>query len=177
MSETLSSPWFPISVVATVVTMLVAVFVLLFRTGKWVGKTEADHKGLERGLEEHKNTLSAFMVEIRDDLKRILTRLPPATVAGASPLRLTDLGKVVSQAIGAASRAEGTAPALAKRVHGKQPPEIQELCFTYVTDEFTPDEIMEARISTAAYENGIERGQVLRVLVIELRDRLLDQRH
>ena len=173
MPQFLSSPWAPISVIATVVTVLIAVFVLLFKTGRWSGKVEADHTGLQRSLDDHKNTLSSFMAEIRDDIKQILTRLPPATVAGASPLTLTDLGKSVSQAIGGSTWAELAAITLAERAQGKQPQEIQELCFTYVTKEYTPDDAMDARIMTAAYENGIEREQILRVLAIELRDRLL----
>ena len=50
--------------------------------------------------------------------------------------------------------------------------DIQELAFKYVED-FTPDGAMESRIKQCAYENGLKRKQVLDVLAIELRDRLL----
>ena len=56
----------------------------------------------------------------------------------------------------------------------RDPCTIQEACFKYVADEFQPDADMEAKIRLCAFENGIDRDQVVRVLAVELRDQLLE---
>ena len=56
---------------------------------------------------------------------------------------------------------------------GKRPDEIQALCFEFVKHEYTPDPELDVAIKVAAYENGIDTDQVLDVLAIVLRDRLL----
>ena len=55
---------------------------------------------------------------------------------------------------------------------GMSPCEVQELCFEYTTEEYQPAANLEDRIRMCAYENGVKRHQVLRVLAIELRDRM-----
>lgn len=165
MSEFLNSP--------LVLIPVLAVIGLVFAIGKWVGGVNEHKRGIEQGFADQRKALSDFMSEIRNDIKNILSRLPPATVAGGSPLRLTELGQAVSDALDVSAWAERTAPTLSARTQGKQPHEIQDLCFAYIVEEFQPDEDMDTKINASAYENGIEREQVLRVLAIELRDKLL----
>ena len=134
----------------------------LIGVGIWIGK-----------VNEHRNTVHAFMVEIREDIKRILGRLPSATVGGHSPLQLTELGQSISEALDAPRWAEGSARMLAVRAKGKLPFDIQDFCMRYVHHEFHPSADLEAKIKSCAYENGIDSKQVLDVLAIELRDKLL----
>ena len=54
-----------------------------------------------------------------------------------------------------------------------QPYDIQEFCRQYLRDEFNPDRDLELKIKATAFENGIDRHQVLDVLAVELRDKLL----
>lgn len=141
----------------------IAVITLIYKVGTWVG-----------GVNEHKKTVGAFMEEIRNDIKVLLRRVPPPTVVGGSPLRLTDLGEKVSANIGAVAWAKQTAEAIADQVVGKRPDEIEEFCFAYVYgDGFQPDNEFDTAIRVAAYENGIDRAGVLDVLAITLRDELL----
>lgn len=58
---------------------------LIFGIGAWVGAVNADRRSFKE-----------FMTEVRDDLKKILARLPPRVFAGESPIELTDLGKNIS---------------------------------------------------------------------------------
>ena len=57
-----------------------------------------------------------------------------------------------------------------------QPYEIQELCFKHVQEEYGPPEDVEALVRQCVFDNGISRKEVLDVIAIELRDRLLPRR-
>lgn len=146
---------------ANPIFLLVAASTLI-GIGVWIGK-----------VNEHRSTVHAFMVEIREDIKRILGRLPSATVMGQSPLQLTKLGQSISEALDAPRWAEETARMLAVRAKGKSPFDIQDFCMKYVHHEFHPPAALEAKIKSCAYDNGIDTRQVLDVLAIELRDKLL----
>ena len=128
------------------------------------------------GVDEHRNeinrTLRDLMAEIRDDIKTILGRLPSPSVAVGSPRRLTELGKEISRTLGLSSWADRAAADLREQVGGKSAYEIQESCFEYVRS-LSPDEAQDAAIKDCAFENGIEVRDVLDVLAVELRDRLL----
>lgn len=134
----------------------------IFAFGLWKGKVDSDRASFKE-----------FMKEVRNDIKEILRRLPSRTLAGGSPLRLTDLGKSISERLGTPVLAQGLAPLLQERIEGKTPYEIQEMCFDYIRHEYKPPDEVEALIKTCAYDNGIDRGQVVDVLAVELRDRLL----
>lgn len=55
------------------------------------------------------------------------------------------------------------------------PHQIHDACFEYVDGELKPSSEMEAVIRSCAYENGVKREDVLEVMAIELRDRLLPE--
>ena len=115
----------------------------------------------------------ADIKEVRDNVNKILGRLGSDTVAGTSPLRLTEKGQRISARLNAAALAKEIAPRLEARVAGKQPYEIQEICFEYARREYVPSPEVQALIMQCAFDNGIDRDQVLDVLAIELRDLLL----
>ena len=154
MNEWLASPQFWVLLFAAVGT--------IFGFGLWKGRVDSDRASFKE-----------FMKEVRNDIKEILRRLPSHTLAGSSPLRLTDLGKSISERLDAPALAQDLAPLLQQRIKGKTPYEIQEMCFDYIRHEYKPPDEVEALIKTCAYDNGIDRGQVVDVLAVELRDRLL----
>ena len=110
---------------------------------------------------------------IRSSIQQIFLRLPPNTVGGSSPLRLTDLGEEVAKAIQADTWAKYQAQSLIDKMLDKRPDEIQDFCFEYVKD-YKPDESLDRAIRVAAYNHGIDRSKVLDVLAIVLRDTLID---
>lgn len=136
---------------------------LVFAAGQWVGRVNA-----------HTSTVSVLMNEIRQDIKKILGRLPPVVISRGSPLRLTGLGQSISNTLSGKCWARRTAPALVDRVRNKQPYEIQDICFSFMKKEFKPDKEWNAKLRICAYENGLEPDKVLEVLAIELRDELLE---
>lgn len=137
--------------------------------GVWVGK-----------INEHKASGSSFMSDIkseiaqlRSDVKELSTQLGNHTIKNASPLLLTDLGQDISRKLAAPSWAEKQAEELFEQVKGKTKYDIQEFAFEYVREKYTPDEVLETSIKLSAFEKGLRKEQVLNVLAIELRDRLI----
>ena len=154
MKEWLASPQFWV--------LLFAVAGAIFGFGLWKGKVDSDRASFKE-----------FMKEVRNDIKEILGRLPSHTLAGSSPLRLTDLGKSISERLDAPTLAQDLVPLLQERIEGKTPYEIQEMCFDYIRHQYNPPDEVDTLIKTCAYDNGIDRGQVVDVLAVELRDKLL----
>lgn len=149
-------------VIPSIIAAAIAVAALVFKIGRWVGSIDSD-----------RDKFRAFMQEVRDDIKKILGRLPPVPVAGGSPIQLTDLGRDISKKLQAREWAEKTAAVLGERVKGKPPYEIQDICYDYVKNEFSPTGEQDAKIRMCAYENALDRDKVLDVLAVELRDVLL----
>ena len=133
-----------------------------FAFGTWKGRVDSDRASFKE-----------FTKEVRDDIKEILGRLPSPRVADTSPLHLTDCGKSISKRLGAPELAENLVQRLRAQVEGRTPYEIQEKCFDYARREYEPPEEVEVRVKNCAYDFGIKRGQVLDVLAVELRDKLL----
>ena len=90
-----------------------------------------------------------------------------------SPLKLTELGNKVAKCLECRGIVQDIEPLLRDRIHGKQPYEIHDICFEYIHGELDPSPEMEGVIRLCAYENGVKRQDVLEVMAIELRDRLL----
>ncbi len=151
--------------ITSIAVAVIALGTVLFVTGRWVGS-----------VNEHRNIVKDTLAEIREDVKNILKRIPPSTVASESPLRLTDFGQDISEQLDAKTWARRTAAQLRNEVEGKQDFEVQEFCFDYVGTQFKPDDEQGRKVGKIAYEHGIDREQVLKVLTIELRDALLEMR-
>ena len=149
-------------VIPSLIAAAIAAAALIFKIGRWVGSVDSD-----------RDKFRAFVIEVRDDIKEILGRLPPVPVAGGSPIQLTDLGRKISEKLQAREWAEKTAAMLGGRVKGKPPYEVQDICYDYVKNEFNPTEEQDAKIRMCAYENALDRDKVLDVLAVELRDVLL----
>ena len=146
---------------------------IIFGAGQWKGKVDSD-----------RDAFRTFMSNIRQDIDYIHSRIDdilgrlggPATLKTTSPVTLTELGQSVSETLGASAWAEEQAPRLLGQVADAGAYDIQVFAYRYVEDEFMPDPATEATIKQCAYENGLRRKQVLDVLAIELRDRLLHLR-
>lgn len=161
-----SAPWLPwviaISASAAVLGVAVTLVVLLFKSGRWIGAVDSDRAAFKE-----------FMGEVRADIKRLLNWHGSPTVGGASPLSLTEIGKVVSEALDLPALARKIAPAVNQRVSGMQAYDIQEFCFDYIRDEYQPDTVDDERIKQCAFEKGLDRDDILDALAIVLRDELL----
>ena len=143
---------------------------LLFRAGVWVGAVNTDRASFKAFTEAVRNDIR----ELQRDIKTLLRWQDSPTIASKSPLRLTKIGKKVSDTLNMPSMAETLVPILKSRVAGMSPYDIQEFCFDYIRDEHKPNAEDEKRIKDCAYDNGLDRDDVMDVLAIMLRDKLLE---
>ena len=159
-------------VIVAALGLIGGLILTILKIGEWKSRRESTETSLERSFKSLETTLADFMAEIRTDIKKIFQRMEP-TVSGESPLRLTDLGKSISETLEAAAWAEKTAKEVADKIPDRQPYIIQAYCFDFVRKSgMIPDELTR-KIQESAYNNGIEVARVEDVLAIELRDALL----
>ena len=150
-------PWAWAGILTSVLSLLSLTFVI----GKWVGSVNI-----------RLDAITDSIAKIQGDIKRIfdrLDRLPPTPLEHSSPLRLSDLGRNITETLGGQAWAQHTAAIVRKQVVGQPEYEVQEFCFDYVS-RFDPDQELDTLIKACAYEYGIDRDAVLSVLAIELRD-------
>lgn len=114
----------------------------------------------------------------RSSCKRFATRLtryfcasPPAVAASQSPVRLTDLGKAISEDLDAVTWANEIAITVKDKVQGKKEYDIQHFSFKY-TDDYPYTDEEQSILRKVAYDRGVSEKQVRRVLGIELRVKL-----
>lgn len=125
----------------SIAVLLLTVGGIILKFGKWTGEVNSD-----------RDRFNKFIKEVRDDIKTILSRIPPSVVVGSSPLRLTELGGKISKEIHAKEWAKEIANDLIESVKNKQPYEIQETCIQYIDDDFDPDDDLNIKLNASAYE-------------------------
>ncbi len=174
MAEWLNNP--------VIVLVALAILGLLGKAIYWVAGVDKDRRALKDDAEKDRtefkeksekdrSEILGLIKEIREDIKNIFLRLPPAPVAGSSPLRLTDFGNQISSSIKAEEWANELAPTLLDDVQGKQPFEVDEFCQDYVQQKLS--DLWQGKVAGCAYEFGIDKDGVLAVLRVVLRDELL----
>lgn len=154
--------WVNLGKVVVAAGAVIGIIITILRIGEWKGSVDSDR-------EDFKD----FIKEVRKDIKEILSSLSSTVTDRSSPLKLTDLGRSISNSLKASEWAKQAAPSIIDDVTGKHPYEIQNFCLDYVTKglELTPS--MDQQVKSCAYENGITKRQVLEVFAIELRDELI----
>ena len=120
------------------------------------------------GMKEHKSTVTSFMTEIREDIKKLLKWVAPPIATG-SPRQLTEYGDLISGALDAEAWAVLEAARLRDEVEGLQPYEIEERSFAHTEQMDLPSDIKAAK-----YEHGFPDEHVRQVLGLVLRDRLIE---
>ena len=139
----------------------------------WMIKWFAKHDEWRRGMDEFKLDTKKALIEIRDDIKKILAAMPRNVLVANSPARLSDLGKEVSEFIGAAAWAEQRASDFVDSMKDESAYEVQEFCMNYMRNEYAPTADEDQSFKECADEHDIKLEQVLDVCALELRDRLL----
>ena len=130
-------------------------------------------------VDNDRDAFKKFMIEIGGKIDKLqenvheLLGMARGVSKPGSPLKLTELGNKVAKCLEAKGVFRDIEPLLRDRIHEKQPYEIHDICFEYIHGELDPSPEMEAAIRLCAYENGVKREDVLEVMAIELRDRLL----
>ena len=159
MSEWLNTPQVIVASVA-LLSLLGGLVYLLWRVARWTGSVDSTLSDLTENVRE-----------IRADIKRLFSALPPPPVVGSSPLRLTEFGEEIAASMNAKEWASGLKPELWPEAAGKEPFEVDEFCRDYVQKKL-PEE-WRRKIAKCAYEFGIDRDGVEKVLTVVLREELL----
>lgn len=162
--------------IAAFVTLTVGLFSIWRNLGK---RMEDVEKGLGDRLDRTGERIRRVETRLGRRVERMEGRLLDAirsltghgVAESRSPIVLTDLGKKVSDALGAKEWVGRLAPPLADK-SGKLNYEIQDFAFRHMEDvDLNPDEL--SLVKQVAYDNGLNEYSVRRVLAIELRDKLL----
>ena len=139
-----------------------------------------DQKGVTQSIEKLEQALTSFMIEIREDVKKIFRLVPPAPVETDSPLRLSNLGEEIAEEIKIKDWIAEYEKKLHDTAQGKNPYEIQELCFTYARERLPGElkrrgepEDIEELMKMSAFQHGLKLNQVLQVAGVVLRDEVL----
>ena len=152
-----------------IVTASLAVILAAVKFIRWTATVDSKLEQFSDFAKEVRQDLR----EVRQDLKQIFLRLPPPPVAGDSPLQLTDFGRKMADFMKVKSWTADVAPALRDEVAGKRPFEVDDFSRSYVQGRLQDD--MKESVAACAYEFGVERDAVLKVLQVALRNELLRQ--
>ena len=161
------TPWW------VVVGLVITLVMTIVKISRWTQRVDASIGSVNNRIDSLAKTLQEGLAEVRADIRKILHWQASKTIESESPLRLTEIGRKVSDILDIPSVAEKLLPMLRTQTDGKHPYDIQERCFEYARDEYRPSPEFDARIKQCAYDNGLDRNEVLDVLAIVLRDKLL----
>ena len=131
---------------------------------EWKGRTDESVGHLKTSLKNIEDYLRGLFEQ----------RLQPVS-KGNSPVQLTELGKSVSEHLGAKEWAREEAGKLQPKFQGQEPFEVYEAAQQYVRDDsqFSPE--FQRKMRRTAYEKSVEMVQIQAVLAIELRDALVER--
>ena len=161
--------WYANPVVWTLVGL--AIVAAAGRFWYWRGQVDSDRDKFKNFI----NEIGGKIDNIQENIHELLDAVRSVNKPG-SPLMLTELGKRVAKFLESKDILQNMEPFPSDRIHEKQPYEIHDICFDYVQNKLQPSPEMKVAIRSCAYENGVKYDDVLEVMAIELRDRLLQHR-
>lgn len=168
MADWLSTP--------LIVTTSLAVILAAVKFIRWTATVDSKLEQFSEFAKEVRQDLRELrqdVKELRQDISQIFLRLPPPPVAGDSPLQLTDFGERMADFMKVKSWASDLAPSLRADVAGKRPFEVDDFSRSFVQGRLQDD--LKESVAACAYEFGVERDAVLKVLQVVLRNELLRQ--
>lgn len=149
--------------------VLLAAGGVLVAVTRWTAGVDEDRKNFKTFMRE----IGEKVTQLGEKVDKILSRLPSRLAISGSPITLTDLGKQVAREIDADQWAEKLLPELRDRAKGKEPFEVHELCSGFVGKlEYTSEQ--KRLLRRVAFGHGLQASELPEVLVIVLRDKLLE---
>ncbi|MCY3984126.1 MAG: hypothetical protein OXE85_09455 [Roseovarius sp.] len=133
---------------------------------RWITRVDSDRENFKEFMREIKEDVKGM----REDIKRIFERLPPPKVVdSASPLKLTEYGRQISDLINAQEWAKTFADKHVKDFKDKEGFEIYDISKDFVEKESGEGTDLGRKVKRAAYEMGTTVDKVRTVLAVELR--------
>lgn len=138
----------------------------ILRAERWMGKKDESIRFLEEAIKELKFDIKVlFRNDSGDSSVSVVER--------NSPLRLTEVGYSISEALDVKAWAMQTAQDIVPKLKWSHPYDIQVFCMDYVDHPSNFDTDFMDRLKFYAYEEGLSVSQIRDVLAIELRDAIL----
>lgn len=129
----------------------------------WVGAINTERKEFKE-----------FIKDVGNKLDRILGTLKLSTVAGGSPLHLTDLGREVADELNVNEWADEKAADLFKTLRDKKEYKIHQFSLNWMDSNFKPDDDLNDQILSCAYARALTKSDILKVYAVVLRDKLVE---
>ena len=172
-------------VLVTVFGFSVTIGTILYKTGEWKGTVEKTLKDLAQkteALTQRVDKLTQRVDKLTQRVDKIhevfFQRGVAATLENKSPLQLNQLGQDIAKTLDLDALADAHTLLIKDQAEALGPYEIQQLCFRYAQEdllnelrETSPDQY-EA-ISRTAYQHGISREDILKIVGVLLRDKVL----
>lgn len=171
--------WSRLLVYIPVVALGVAIFGYalkwIVKAERWMSKKDESIRFLEGAINELNLTIKELNSDIKVLFRNNLEGSSEPIVERKSPLRLTDRGDSISEALGVKAWATQTAQDVFPKLKLSLPYDIQVFCMDYVDHTSNFDTEFMERIKRYAYDEGLTVGQIRDVLAIELRDAILNK--
>ncbi|MDE0145575.1 MAG: hypothetical protein OXI53_12685 [Nitrospira sp.] len=152
-------------------TIGTTIVVNIYGKGEWKGTVNATLEKLSQKIEA--------LTKRVDKIYEVFLELGVGkTLESQSPIRLNDLGKEIANELDLDSLADTHTLLIKAKVESLNPYEIQQLCFRYAQEDLV-NELAEKSpeqykaISFAAYKRGIAREDILKIVGVLLRARVL----
>ena len=141
----------------------------IWKVSAWHANVNSDRKTFKEFMERFEGKIDKLMGHI----ERLMDWQSGPAFERGSPLKLSEVGRGISDALDIPAMAKELVPKVRPKVEGKVPYDIQEFCFTYIRNEYDLPPEAEKRIKEYVYALGLDVDDVLDVLSIKLRDELL----
>ncbi len=158
-------------VTVTVLGFIVTIATIIYNKGEWKGTVNATLKELAQKIE-------ALTKRVDKIYEVFFERAFGKTLESHSPLKLNELGREIADKLSLDSLADTHTLFLKAKAANLGPYEIQQLCFRYAQEDLV-NELLEKSpeqfeaISLMAFNKGIPREDVLKIVGVLLRDRIL----
>ena len=118
-----------------------------------------------RGVKSSIDTLIETLKEV----------IPHSTIRATSPISITDIGHRIADTIGAESIVEKHLENISSEAKDKNAYEIQTICFEFAENKLFDllDKEIQDKIDDAAYKNGFDRKDIMSILGVMMRKKLL----
>ena len=155
------------------IAIIMVVFLIVFPVvaWKWAWKVRGWKSDIENELRRLTKKMDGFHIFLS-------SKFGAPLVESLSPLALNERGQQIAKKIDAESLANHYMAQLQDQVDTMNAYQIQELCFAFARDRLLKDlEANDAdnfdRVTSCAYQEGIDPAEIMRVIGILMRDILL----
>ena len=122
----------------------------IWRVSAWHANVNSDRENFKEFMERVEGKIDTLI----GNIGRLIDWQGGPALERGSPLKLSEVGQKILDALDIPAMAKELAPKVKPKVEGKVPYDIQEFCFTYIRDEYDLPPEAEKRIKEYVYGSG-----------------------